>query len=73
MRGAFPIGMWMGAMSRVRSVVLRTDNKRSKFKRPEILSSQTWHRVIWSENRREKKRSPKTHHRPLDAEKFNGF
>jgi len=57
--GALPTARSMGATSRVRSVVLRTDNKRSKFQPPEILSSgdigrQTWHHVIWPENRREK-------------------
>ena len=46
-------------MSRMRSVVLWTDNTRSRFQSPEILSTgdigrQTWHRVIWLENRREK-------------------
>jgi len=55
----------MGAISRVRSVVLRTDNKLSKFQPPEILSSrdigrQTWHRVIWPENRRKKTKSQNT-------------
>ena len=53
-------------------VVLWTDNKCSKFQPPEFLSSgdigrQTWHRVIWLENR------PETRHRPSDTENFNGF
>ena len=60
--GALPTGRSMGAMSRMLPVVLRTDNKCSKFQLPEILSSgdigrQTWHRVIWPENRREKTKS----------------
>jgi len=63
--GALPGGRSMGAISRVRSVVLRMDNKLSKFQPPEILSSrdighQTWHRVIWPENRRKKTKSRNT-------------
>ena len=57
--GALPTGRSMGAMSRMLPVVLRTDNKCSKFQPPETLTSgdigrQTWHRIIWPENRREK-------------------